>query len=408
MAYKSRYETQLASALGNITGRDKFKYDFNADPLYHMYKDQYVKLGNDAAANAAATVAGLTGGYGSSYATTAAAQANQNYLTKLNDIVPQLYNQALNAYMAEGDRLTDLYKTLSDAEAAEYSKYRDTVADDQWQKNFDENVRQWQENYNENKRQWQANYDEGVRQYNQNYAYQQERDKVADEQWQANYDEGVRQYNQNYDYQKSRDTVADNQWQKNYDYQVGRDKVSDEQWEKNFAEAVRQYNQNYDYQVGRDAVQDSQWERTFAAQQAALAAKSYASPSYTTTTTTTNNGGSEPTWRNSYKTYSSISESQWKDLTNTYKNIHSYSDGETTLNNKIASIMSSTFNIESAIQAYKNNGYSDERANALAQEDYNNIWLQIKNRIIALAGSNSSSTGKGKNEVKGNTTNLLK
>ena len=191
MAYKSRYESQISSALNQLTNREKFKYDFNADPLYHMYKDQYVKLGNDAAANAAATVAGLTGGYGSSYATTAASQANQEYLTKLNDIVPQLYNQALNAYMAEGDRLNSVYSTLSDAEASDYGKYRDTVADEQWQKNFD---------------------------------YQAARDKVADSQWQANYDqavrqfeESIRQYNTNMAYQQARDQVTDSQWQQSFD-----------------------------------------------------------------------------------------------------------------------------------------------------------------------------------------------
>lgn len=160
MAYKSRYEQQLANALGKITNREKFQYDFNADPMYQAYKDQYTKLGNEAAQNAAANVSALTGGYGNSYATTAAAQANQQYLTKLNEQIPTLYQQALSKYQMEGDDLNNIYSILSDAENRDYAKYRDQVADEQWQKNyemalnqFNESTRQWNENFNYQKQQ---------------------------------------------------------------------------------------------------------------------------------------------------------------------------------------------------------------------------------------------------------------
>lgn len=45
---------------------------------------------------------------------------------------------------------------------------------------------------------------EAIRQYNENMAYQKERDKVADKQWQKEFDENVRQYNQNYNLSKSK------------------------------------------------------------------------------------------------------------------------------------------------------------------------------------------------------------
>lgn len=181
MAYKSKYEEQLANALGRITNRKKFNYDFNADPMYQQYKDQYTKLGNEAAANAAANVSALTGGYGNSYAATAAAQANQQYLTKLNEMIPSLQQQALNKYMMEGDELNNTYQTLSDADSRDYSQYRDDVADEQWQKNYDQNLKA---------------FEESIRQYNQNYAYNQARDAIADKQWQAQFDENKRRYDQ--------------------------------------------------------------------------------------------------------------------------------------------------------------------------------------------------------------------
>lgn len=226
MAYKSRYEDQLTSALDRLTNREKFNYDFNADPMYQMYKDQYTKLGNEAAMNAAADVSALTGGYGNSYAATAAAQAGQQYLTKLNERIPELYSAAMNKYLMEGDQLKDTYSTLADADNRDYGKYRDDVADNQWQQSFD---------------------------------YGKERDAVADKQWQ-----------QSFDYGKERDAVADEQWQKNFDYGKQRDAVADEQWNKNYEqslrqleESIRQYNQNFEYGKARDAIADDQWRASF-------------------------------------------------------------------------------------------------------------------------------------------------
>lgn len=162
MGYKSKYEELMANALDRITNREKFSYDFNADPMYQMYKDNYTKLGNEAAQNAAANVSALTGGYGNSYAATAAAQANQQYLTKLNDQIPTLQQAALNKYMMEGDDLAKTYSTLADADARDYEKYRNEIADQQWQQNFNEQIRQWQ-----------ASFDENNRRYNQEWAASQ-------------------------------------------------------------------------------------------------------------------------------------------------------------------------------------------------------------------------------------------
>lgn len=219
MAYKSKYEDQLANALNRVTNRKEFSYDFNADPMYQMYKDQYTKLGNEAAQNAAASVSALTGGYGNSYATTAAAQANQQYLTKLNEVIPSLYEKALNKYMIDADSDNAALSALSDADARDYEKYRGDVADEQWQKSFDENNRQWQAQHDQALKQ----FEESVRQYNEQFAYGKERDAIADSQWQQNYnqalkeyEEAIRQYNENMAYKRERDAVSDSQWQAQY------------------------------------------------------------------------------------------------------------------------------------------------------------------------------------------------
>lgn len=128
-AYQSRWQSQLDNALNAITNRKAFNYDFNADPMYQAYKDQYTKLGKEASMNAAANAAALTGGYGNSYAVTAGAQANQQYLTQLNNIIPELYNLAMNRYKMEGDELNNRYAVLGDADDRDYGRHRDTVGD---------------------------------------------------------------------------------------------------------------------------------------------------------------------------------------------------------------------------------------------------------------------------------------
>ena len=62
-----------------------------------------------------------------------------------------------------------------------------------------------------------------LRQNREQYLYQQERDRVADQQWQKSFDEQVRQ------------NELENQWrQKEFDYQKQRDAVADSQWQQQF------------------------------------------------------------------------------------------------------------------------------------------------------------------------------
>ena len=75
--YTSQYGGVISGLMDKIVNRQPFTYDFNADPIYHQFKDQFVKGGKEAAMNAVANASALTGGYGNSYAVTAGAQANQ-------------------------------------------------------------------------------------------------------------------------------------------------------------------------------------------------------------------------------------------------------------------------------------------------------------------------------------------
>lgn len=127
--YVSKYGDQIQALLDKILNRDPFKYDFNADPMYQMYKDRYLQQGRMAMQDTMGDAAALTGGYGNSYAATAGQQAYQSYLQGLNDRIPDLRDFAYNAWLNEGNNMRSDLSTLQGLDDTDYGRYRDTVGD---------------------------------------------------------------------------------------------------------------------------------------------------------------------------------------------------------------------------------------------------------------------------------------
>jgi hypothetical protein len=127
--YANPYSQQIEQLYDQIVGRPDFNYDFNADPIYQQYKDQYTQLGNLAMRDTMGQAAALTGGYGSSYASTAGQQAYDAHLQQLNNVIPELYDAAYNRYQGEGDDMLNQWGMLSQQDETEYGRYRDTVGD---------------------------------------------------------------------------------------------------------------------------------------------------------------------------------------------------------------------------------------------------------------------------------------
>ena len=123
------YGQALQDAVNRINNREKFSYDLNGDALYKQYKDQYMSLGRTAMMDTMGQAAALTGGYGNSYAATAGNQAYQGYLQQLNNVVPELYQMALDRYDREGQDMYNQANLLGSMYGTEYGEYRDQVAD---------------------------------------------------------------------------------------------------------------------------------------------------------------------------------------------------------------------------------------------------------------------------------------
>jgi len=178
-AYVSAYSSQIDAVLDKILNREAFSYDMNADPLYHQYKNQYTQTGNLAMRDTIGNAAALSGGYGSSYATTAGSQAYDSHLSQLNDRIPELYQLAYGQYRDEGDQMTTQLGALRDADTADYTKYRDTVSD--WRSDLEYY-------YNQYSDMSEAEYnrylnDLSAWERDREYYYQQAQDRQAQENW---------------------------------------------------------------------------------------------------------------------------------------------------------------------------------------------------------------------------------
>lgn len=171
------YAAQYAKAINDYVNRGKFTYDFNADPVYNQYKDSYTRQGRLAMKDTMGQAAALTGGYGNSYAQTAGQQVYNNYMQKLNDVVPQLSESAYSRYVQEGQDMLNKANALGDADQTEYARLLQdyNIAADEYK------------SASELERSYAA--DALAR---EQLAYQKERDKVSDSQWERQFAQSQR------------------------------------------------------------------------------------------------------------------------------------------------------------------------------------------------------------------------
>ena len=204
--YESQWSGTINNLLDQIVNREDFSYDFNADPLYQQYKDQYTKQGKNAMKDTVAQVSNMTGGYGNSYAATAGSQAYQNYLEQLNNKIPELYQMAMNKYKMDTDTLMGKYNAVGSQEDREFG-------------------------------QWSTKY--GLWQGDRNYA--------------------LNAYATLFDQDISSQTFNSNNWKddRTYNYNLWRDSVGDDHWNYSTAYQAAKDAQDYDYQLSRDQFNDA-------------------------------------------------------------------------------------------------------------------------------------------------------
>ena len=133
--YTPQYDTQINELFNKLLNRESFSYDTETDPLYKLYREQYINQGRLAMQDTMGQAAALTGGYGSSYSQAVGQQQYDAYLQKLNDVVPELYQLAYSRYQDEGDELKDQYNMYMAKDAQDYDRAQINYAQLQSQMN---------------------------------------------------------------------------------------------------------------------------------------------------------------------------------------------------------------------------------------------------------------------------------
>ena len=101
---------------------NKFQYDQNTDPYYLQAREAAMRQGQLASKDVQAQAAQLTGGYGNSYGAMAAGQAYNQYLQSVNDMVPELEQNAYARYQDEQNRNLTLTQMYLQQEERDYNR----------------------------------------------------------------------------------------------------------------------------------------------------------------------------------------------------------------------------------------------------------------------------------------------
>ena len=199
------------TAYDNYMNRGKFSYDLNADALYQQYKDNYITQGKMAMMDTMGQAAAMTGGYGNSYAATVGNQVYQAKMSELNNIVPELYQMALERYNSEGEELRDKYNLLANEEQTEYGRYIDNK--DALRADRDYYSTDYYNIYNRDFNTWDSDrtYDTNQFWNEHNAGYTAEQDAIANdltERQVAVSEDSQKLSREQWDYQKSNPTTT--------------------------------------------------------------------------------------------------------------------------------------------------------------------------------------------------------
>lgn len=138
--YDAQREMNMLGAA--INSRRGFSYDPNSDPMYRSYARQYQLNGRMAMKDSMGQAAALTGGYGSSYGAAVGQQQYDEYLRRLSEELPELYEFAYQRYADEGDALKDRYNMAYQRYESDYRREQDALAEQQRQEQQDYSRRQ--------------------------------------------------------------------------------------------------------------------------------------------------------------------------------------------------------------------------------------------------------------------------
>jgi hypothetical protein len=232
---RTSYTDDVEAMMNKILNRESFEYDVDSDQLFQQALASAMNSGKTAIQDTIGQASALTGGYGSTYATSAGNQAYNAFIEDAYNNLPEYYQMALQAYQMEGEEMYNQLGMFVDADNREYQRTYDA---------------------------WNANFANAESMYNKEYGQWQ--DSVNNAFQSANLQ--LNEYGTRLDANAKLYDVYSNEANTNYqrEYQNWADSVSQAQNMVNTLRDDWQFDTNLSYQKGRDAVYDSQWEKDYA------------------------------------------------------------------------------------------------------------------------------------------------
>lgn len=128
---RTSYTDQIKEMMNKIQNREKFSYDVENDTLFQQALASAMGSGKQAMQDTIGQASALTGGYASTYATSAGNQAYNAYIEDAYNNLPEYYQMAMEAYNMEGQEMYNQLNMLNQADATEYGRLYDS-----WNANF--------------------------------------------------------------------------------------------------------------------------------------------------------------------------------------------------------------------------------------------------------------------------------
>lgn len=123
---RTSYTDQIREMMNQIQNREKFSYDAENDMLFQQALTSAMGSGKQAMQDTIGQASSLTGGYGSTYATSVGNQAYNAYIEDAYNNLPEYYQMAMEAYNREGQEMYNQLDMLSMADAQEYQRMYDS------------------------------------------------------------------------------------------------------------------------------------------------------------------------------------------------------------------------------------------------------------------------------------------
>ena len=233
---RTSYTDQVKDMMDKIMNREKFTYDVDTDPLFQQALASAMNSGKQAMQDTIGQASALTGGYGSTYATTAGNQAYNSFIEDAYDNLPQYYQLALEAYQMEGDEMYRQFGMLSELDDKEFSR-NVTAYDATYQHRnrlYDESYTQFRDGKTDAYNMANLQIAEHGQLVSDAYNYYSAVSDYGNTLYEREYGAWADSVNQALQYAQILNTDA---WsEKNFDEDV-------RQYEKTFEEDVRQYNE---------------------------------------------------------------------------------------------------------------------------------------------------------------------